>query len=69
MSITIKGEVVIAIGKGNCFIAEGEYHGKRGLGFGRRNDDEPSVVITFENEEAIKNFLSDITEMMKDTGA
>lgn len=69
MSMTIKGEIVIKLGKGACFITEGEYGGKRALGFGVQGEENPAVIITFETPESVTKFVKDITKMLKDTGA
>lgn len=69
MSIHISTEVVVELGKGNCFITEGKFKDKRAIGFGVKNQDEPIVVITFETPESVNKFVKDITDMLKDTGA
>lgn len=69
MSISIKGEIVIELGKNECFISEGNYGEKRALGFGNKNHEHPSIVITFETPESVNKFVKDITGMLKDTGA
>lgn len=69
MSISINGEILIELGNGTCFLTEGNYEGKKAFGIGREGDDNPIIIITFKSHESVKQFVSDITEMLKDTGA
>ncbi len=69
MSISINGEILIELGNGTCFLTEGDYEGKKAFGIGRQGDDTPIVVITFKSPESVKQFVHDVTEMLKDTGA